>query len=289
MLSESQYELYFFFLFYESRNRMPQRKSRRGNRNPNKRSRRIRRRRALQKGGGSAGSPTIDLVIARYREDLDWLKDYAELPFHRIFLYNKSSEAVACPPIQGQCIERQLENVGMCDHTYLHHMIENYDDLADITIFLPASGDLPNKKARTEFVIRKTFAEGHPVMTGFLRDNPVHQDLHDFSLDSWKVTDKDNRTRGGSTNLYPADVRPFGVWYETYLPGVETKLEQNAGIFSVGRDSIRGNPRDFYQTFLDQLAKDKQPEVAHYMERAWPGILGFPRKWFYDVNEYKLM
>ncbi len=254
----------------------------------NRPQRRATRRRPQQQGGRA---PRIALVIARYREDLDWMREYADLPFQRIFLYNKgpATEAPTCPPLKGECIVRQLENVGMCDHTYMYHIIENYDDLADITIFMPASGDLPNKKARSDFVIKKTFAEGHPVMTGFVHPNPVHKHMYDFTLNSWAVSHKDNKPEGYLPTLHPADVRPFGKWYEAFLPGVETPLEQNVGIFSVSRELIRAKPREFYQTFLDQLAKDKQPEVAHYMERAWPGILGFPREWFYDVNELKLI
>lgn len=268
---------------------------RRTRRNKLKRSVRRRRRstrRLRQRGGAAAAAaPRVDLVIARYREDLDWMRDYADLPFQRIFLYNKgpATEPPVCPPLKGQCIVRQLENVGMCDHTYVHHIIENYDDLADITLFLPASGDLPNKKARTDFVTRKTFAEGHPVMTGFIRPGPVHTQMYNFTINSWAVTDKDNKPAGYTPALKPADVRPFGKWYETFLPGMQTPLEQNAAIFSASRDLIRAKPREFYRPFLDQLAKDKQPEVAHYMERAWAGILGFPHTWFYDAREHKLI
>ena len=38
-----------------------------------------------------------------------------------------------------------MENVGRCDHTYLYHIIHNYNNLADITIFLPGSSQMQGK------------------------------------------------------------------------------------------------------------------------------------------------
>ena len=68
----------------------------------------------------------IDIVIARYNENLDWLKD---IPKNiNIIVYNKGLEDITCPYIK-------LENIGRESHTYLYHIITNYDNLADITIF----------------------------------------------------------------------------------------------------------------------------------------------------------
>jgi hypothetical protein len=39
-----------------------------------------------------------------------------------------------------------LPNVGKCDHTYLYHIINNYNNLSKILVFLPGSINMENKK-----------------------------------------------------------------------------------------------------------------------------------------------
>ena len=39
-----------------------------------------------------------------------------------------------------------LKNLGKCDHTYFHHIVNNYNKLADVTIFLPGSIDTSSIK-----------------------------------------------------------------------------------------------------------------------------------------------
>jgi hypothetical protein len=78
---------------------------------------------------------TIDVVVARYNEDTTWMSAL----FHpRIFVYNK-----------GDGPEPRLPNVGREAHTYLHHILENYDRLPDWTFF--TQGD-PNRHMPFSFL-----------------------------------------------------------------------------------------------------------------------------------------
>jgi len=74
----------------------------------------------------------LELVISRYNEDLTWLRD---LPGTQsdvcAKVYNKGHPL---PPTFVGVTE--LPNVGREAHTYLHHIIENYETLADYTVFL---------------------------------------------------------------------------------------------------------------------------------------------------------
>ena len=69
--------------------------------------------------------PQLELVVARYDEDLAWLKRVPKE--FRTTVYNKGDEAAG-----GQ----RLPNHGREAHTYLHHLAERYDDLADLTVFV---------------------------------------------------------------------------------------------------------------------------------------------------------
>jgi hypothetical protein len=65
------------------------------------------------------------IVVARYNENVEWSKQ-----FKNVIIYNKG-------PILGFGYnEVFLNNVGREGHTYYKHIYDNYDNLADYTIFL---------------------------------------------------------------------------------------------------------------------------------------------------------
>ena len=76
---------------------------------------------------------TVQLVISRYNEDLEWLKEFPFTLFTDIIIYNKGVNNEFYHPDVVKMV--RVKNVGRCDHTYLYHIIENYDKLKDITIF----------------------------------------------------------------------------------------------------------------------------------------------------------
>ena len=69
---------------------------------------------------------SYEIVIARYNEDLSWLKKIPKSI--KITIYNKGKDDIEYPFIK-------LPNIGRESHTYLYHIIQNYDILADNTIF----------------------------------------------------------------------------------------------------------------------------------------------------------
>jgi hypothetical protein len=76
-----------------------------------------------------------EIVIARYNEDLSWLKNIPKTI--KITIYNKGINDIEnmknLEKIKYNIIK--LPNIGRESHTYLYHIINNYDNLADKTIF----------------------------------------------------------------------------------------------------------------------------------------------------------
>jgi hypothetical protein len=70
-------------------------------------------------------SRQFELVVARYKEDLAWLKRVPKE--FRITVYDKG---------YGSSGGIRLKNEGREAHTYVHHLAERYDSLADVTIFV---------------------------------------------------------------------------------------------------------------------------------------------------------
>lgn len=65
------------------------------------------------------------IVVARYNENLNWTKQ-----FLNVIVYNKGNK------LTNDFNEILLNNVGREGHTYYKHIYDNYDNLADYTIFL---------------------------------------------------------------------------------------------------------------------------------------------------------
>lgn len=68
---------------------------------------------------------TKDLIIAKYNEDVSW--SFPLQNDFRVYLYDKSPVN-----IEGGI---KLRNIGRESHTYLFHILANWDNLADINIF----------------------------------------------------------------------------------------------------------------------------------------------------------
>ena len=216
---------------------------------------------------------SYDVVISRYKEQLDWLSLLEGKPIRYVYIYNKGPDAVILPKLPGQVKIVQLPNVGVCDHTYLYHIVNEYDNLADVTVFLPASAHgVDRKRATVQAVLRKTFDERKTCMAGYAGQGTVYEQSKDFKLDEWKVTDPKNQ-ENIDYELVKANPRPFGEWYKKYIPQKDTNRLSLTGMFSVSKNSVRAHDLEMYIRLMDQLNKDKFPEAAHYMERSWATVL----------------
>jgi hypothetical protein len=72
--------------------------------------------------------PTFKVIVARYNENIDWLKSI----LNYCVIYNKGRKL----NIQNEIM---LDNIGRESHTYLHHIIQNYDQLEDVLVFTQAN------------------------------------------------------------------------------------------------------------------------------------------------------
>jgi hypothetical protein len=70
----------------------------------------------------------VEVVIAAFNEDLSWIKEIK----HPIYLYYKSNNY---KKIISNEIIQYLPNIGRESHTYIHHIVANYNRLADVTVF----------------------------------------------------------------------------------------------------------------------------------------------------------
>lgn len=218
-----------------------------------------------------------EIVIARYNEDLNWI---TQEPFNRhpIIIYNKSDNANFT---KSSNIKRvvNLPNVGREMHSYFYHIINNYDNLSDVTIFLPGSADLPGKFERSKSVVSKVENTNNTTFSCTHDDNFVN-DNYNFEIDNYLSTHKNNQDINKDTSMEISNIRPYGNWFNSIFKNNEknTCISFNS-IIAVSRDTILQKPKSYYESLMRQVDKHQNPEIVHYLERSWYAVF-YP----YDSN-----
>jgi hypothetical protein len=221
----------------------------------------------------------IQLVISRYNENLDWIKDYPYNKYPNI-IYNKSDNSNFSKSEKTIKIV-SLPNVGRCDHTYLYHVIKNYDNLANITVFLPGSANMENKKHKSTRLLKEIETNNQNVFLCSKYEN-VQNELYDFQLDGWKASDEKNSILNPEMELDNAKIRPFGKWFSDKFDDLKIEYVSYFGIFSVNKKEILQHPKSYYEELIKDLETSSNPEAGHFFERSWAAI-------FHPMSETKFI
>jgi len=208
----------------------------------------------------------IDLVISRYNETLDWLYKIDTTNIN-VICYNKNIKKFNHPKVN-RVID--LPNVGKCDHTYLYHIIENYDKLNDITIFAPGSCDMNEKWGQFINTYSKAIYFKKSIFQTSKHIN-VKNDLYDFTLDNYETANIENRNMNNEVKTQLCSIRPFGKWYESKFGKLEIKHITYKGIFAVSKNDIHKRSKCFYKELINELMTSN-PESGHFIERSWIAI-----------------
>lgn len=197
-------------------------------------------------------SPRLHLVVARYREELNWLR---KVPRQlAVTVYDKSGEA----PRPGAV---SLPNLGREAHTYLHHLVSQYDDLAEYTIFCQGK---PFDHAYDFHESLRGFAE-KPDEIGEFRWLG-----HIIDTDT---TDGHRLFRGWSKNEDGRGLDLRGFHRQLFgSEGPERYSFVLGAQFAVHRDVVRRQPLQFYERAL--ALSVNFPDAAHCYERTWDRVFG---------------
>ena len=222
---------------------------------------------------------TLDLVVAWYNEDLSWLATTA-MPPHTLHIYAKHAG------VHPDYSVVPLPNVGRETHTYMHHIVANYDSLADVTIFTQAGIDSPAykglKRKKLEHVLHELPACRLRGMVCMAHHEPGLKIPFkpEFQISHWTGTSPDNRAvTDGTDALTPASVRPLAAWYREFVDEDTSKINRLGmsynSIFAASAEAIRSHPRSLYKRIRDELAVSANPEAGHYVERILLSLFTF--------------
>ena len=212
----------------------------------------------------------VEIVVSRYNEDLRWM---LESPFNEFqyTVYNKGVNENFEKSNVKEIIS--LPNVGRCDHTFLYHIIKNYNNLSPITVFFPGSINMSNKKEKAikilEIIKNKNFQYG--AFVGQYSES-IFNDFELFSMETHPCGDKSNFDLNPETVLKPSILRPYGTWYKYHFKNINVNIYTYWGILSIHKDDILQHPIERYKQLIYGTSLHSNPEVTHYIERSWGAI-----------------
>jgi hypothetical protein len=198
---------------------------------------------------------SFEIIIAHYNEDLNWLKPYA----NNVIIYHKWNETWARFPVKKWV---KLTNIWREWQTYLYHIIENYNNLAEINIFLQWNID------------------DHK---GFIAYDSVEQYLKEtkklwFSsknlqlMKRWKINfSKKFKEMIEKWTLTCDSWISLSDFYKEIFNREQALLEVTFPWwnFWVSKEKILQNDKTLYQKLLYYLSKSSNPIEWHYLERMW--------------------
>jgi len=216
------------------------------------------------------------IVIARYKEDVSYLY---KLKNDNIIVYNKGSD------LETSYLNIKLSNLGKCDHTYLYHIINNYDKLEDLTIFLPASFYYDDRKSMyVENLFEKVnMTNGNKsIFTGRSGENIISLN-YNFSMDIYETKLEENRDDSVNEEVDKCPIRPFGKWVDhIFKDKNESDYINYFGIMAIRKEDILKYSKDFYKDLIEYI-NSPNPEAGHYIERSYSLMFPHTKEQFIEI------
>lgn len=257
-------------------------------------------------------SRAVDLVIARYKEDISWLHQVPQ--DISIYIYNKNQSYTTVPQrrfgrvvlsndrtlehlnVPDRSIVSNIPNIGREADTYLEHIINHYDDLADMTIFcqgdpFPHSPDFLNLLKHTAAYssvqpLTDRYLDVSKIPPKHILETHTHDhlcgsrvyvapicfknfaviDYHDHGgYDVYENTANHFNFENG-TNVMEWLMKTNGFNIHKPIPSIGYFCY--AAIFAVKKESILQHPKSAYVNLKNMIAS-ANPLFPSAMERMW--------------------
>ena len=181
------------------------------------------------------------IIIARYNEDVNWCKQ-----FSNVIIYNKGTE------MTDDFNQILLDNVGREGHTYYKHICDNYDNLADYTIFLQGNpfDHSPNIISNLNKYIDNIDSN---VDFEFLSESVYECNLYGCS-------------HHGGLPLIEVYEKIFNLIPDEDIKNKNFKFGAGSQ-FIVSKNKILQRPKDFYLKIVELLNNDIGPIEGYVIER----------------------
>ena len=186
----------------------------------------------------------MKVIVARYNEDISWTRN-----IDNCLIYNKGSPITNT---KHSCI--QLNNIGREGHTYLYHIINNYENLDDYTLFLQGNpfDHIDNLESFNILLENKTYVPDKPF-TQIYKHKIITTLESDKSHPGLPLLDHFNIFFDKKGNFSPSHPFEFGAGAQ----------------FIVSKESILSRPKSFYERIIKLLDYHINPREGFCLERFW--------------------
>lgn len=181
-----------------------------------------------------------NIIVTRYDEKLSWIEPYLD----HCIIYNKGQEDLPYPSIQ-------LPNIGLEHHSWVYHIVNNYDCLSDYLIFLQGSPHYHFIGNVERFLDRFLNPE--------TRDKIQVEDPEYIPLTDWYTTEDINCTEVLET---------YTELFE-HQPSFQRFEYATCGQFCISSKRIRHYSKDFYEKYLKIFERKNNLDYAYTAERMW--------------------
>ncbi|CAE8684983.1 unnamed protein product [Polarella glacialis] len=244
-------------------------------------------------------------------EDLGWLSQLnSESAYDglRFIIYTKGSHDLSDQISQGMLVHR-LPNVGRESHTYIQHIVANYDQLAEWTVFSqagePSFGYRGHRQGGGHLLAGDSFANylvPNPSGARFVYTSAVQlPSMHHLLRAGYCIND--TTLEGDSFGACPKEASQWTSWLDvgSFHDYISAKVESQDGEsamdfyrkyinpaadgitgggqlvipfsqgarFAVSRSKIRSRPKDVYERLLNTLSRNEDPYSGYFMEWMW--------------------
>lgn len=221
---------------------------------------------------------TLEIVVTRYKEDLKWTLDYPFNKFNYI-VYNKGNDELF--EKQNVIAIHPIKNEGKCDHANLYHIYNNYNDLKDITIFLPGClNEHYYKYEKSKLLLKLIDKYNCAFCICEIKTNDLYNDYYNLKFNSYSSITKSNIDK--KNEFVKSDIRPFGAWYNNYINMNEEYISLFA-IFSIDKRDIYNHDKYFYHTLMKEIEGSVVSEKCFYIEFSLMAMFA-PMNYTYKIN-----
>lgn len=228
--------------------------------------------------------------VAKYNENINWsgkLKDFGV----EVIIYDKSDSSLK--NFDDKVIVNnnliKLKNIGRESHTYLKHIIDNYNSLYDVEIFL--QGD-PGDHVSLDIVYNKIsnidedfeyidLSELKKYSCFSEKKLEEVRNLHPGYLHIYLIDDINQNIKNG-IGEFLGDKDLFEMTFgNNYDPDMVFELNAFA-MFAVSKKLILRHPKELYQKFLDlhnpEISSEHQVSASPYkMEHFWKMLFTYKK------------
>jgi len=230
----------------------------------------------------------LSLVVARYNEDINWALAYNDIAI----VYNKGRNFNL--PFT---TVKNIENIGREGHTYLYHMINNYENLNEKTIFCQGDPFLHNETILFGIDNYEKTMDVQPLGLQYIKQYEIppkhildnHKTKTDYGLE-YLICNIDENLEYKNPNFIDMGIKNLIKKYNEKFPKCSSivgnflnrsnfpivKPIDNirfsfCALFSLKKEKIRKYSPNTYQNILKELISfhNQGGENGYVLERLW--------------------